>query len=223
MLTRDPQIPDRKPIYPTASPYVTRKLTTKPTASEPTLQLAPGETTQNSPPPGPTPTDRLASQIKVLRLHLYNGSLATENAFNDLLTYAFRQETRLADTIASLAPSPQTGEKLLPGAIYVLVATLAGSIVTRNRNILLRATVPLGVGIAAGWALIPVTMRNVGDLVWEYEKEVPVIADSHLAIRDAALQAWKATVRETKGVAEKVDSATDRGRQALEGWVEKGK
>jgi MICOS complex subunit MIC26 len=83
--------------------------------------------------------------------------------------------------------------------------------------------VPLGVGIAAGWALIPVTMRNVGDLVWEYEKEVPVIADSHLAIRDAALQAWKATVRETKGVAEKVDNATEKSRQALEGWVEKGK
>ena len=62
------------------------------------------------------------------------------------MSYAFKKEKNFTNTIASLAPSPETGEQLLPGAIYVLVATLAGSIVSRNRGIFLRATVPLAVG-----------------------------------------------------------------------------
>ena len=104
-----------------------------------------------------------------------------------------------------------------------MVATLAGSIVSRNRNILLRASVPLGFGVAAGWLLIPVTMRNVGDLLWTYEERVPVVRDSHLAVRDAAMRAWRTTVRETKHVVQKVESGTEEGRRAVEGWVEKGR
>lgn len=103
------------------------------------------------------------------------------------------------------------------------MATLAGSIVSRNRNILLRATFPLGVGIAAGWALIPVTMRNVGDLLWEYEKRVPVVADTHLQIRSLGQDAWKRMREGGAAVAQSADDATRQARGAVEGWVEKGK
>ncbi|ETN39863.1 uncharacterized protein HMPREF1541_06089 [Cyphellophora europaea CBS 101466] len=206
---------DRKPIYSDAVPFASPKA--------PTLPLPGNGSTHNSEPSRPTPTDLLAAQIKHGRLALYELSLSTENAFNRGLSYAFKKETQLADTIASLAPAPSTGEQLLPGGIYVLVATLAGSIVSRNRGILLRATFPLGVGIAAGWALIPVTMRNVGDLIWEYEKRVPALADTHLQIRSFGEDAWH-RVREGGAVAVKrVDSATDQARGAVEGWVEKGK
>jgi MICOS complex subunit MIC26 len=209
------QIPDRKPIYTDSVPYAT--------PAAPTLPLPNNESTQNSAPTPPTPTDRLAAQIKVLRLALYDLSLSTEKTFNNALTYTFRKETQIADTIANLAPGPETGEQLLPGAIYVLVSTLAGSIVTRNRNILLRATFPLGVGVVAGWTLIPVTMRNVGDLMWEYEKRVPVVADSHLQVRAFGEDAWRRLRESGRVVADKVDSSTGEGRKMIEGWVEKGK
>ena len=78
-----------------------------------------------------------------------------EKHFNAGLTWAFRKETDFTNTIAKIAPGPETGEQLLPGLIYVLVATMAGSIVSRNRNILIRATFPAAVGITAGEHYFP--------------------------------------------------------------------
>ena len=89
-------------------------------------------------------------------------------------------ENSFTSTIASLAPPPQSGEKLLPGTLYVLVAAMTGSIISRNRNIVLRGVVPLAVGIGAGWVFLPITMRNISDLLWKYEEKFPAIADSHL-------------------------------------------
>lgn len=98
----------------------------------------------------PTPTDRLEKQVRRARLWLYGQAVAVEDSVNAGLTWAFRKETNFTNTIASLAPSPETGEQLLPGLIYVLVATMAGSIVSRNRNLLVRATFPIAVGVTAG-------------------------------------------------------------------------
>ena len=90
---------------------------------------------------------------------------------------ALHLEDSFTSTVASLAPSPQSGEKLMPGTLYVLVAAMTGSIVSRNRNIILRGAIPLAVGIGAGWVVLPVTMRNVSDLLWKYEQRFPAVAD----------------------------------------------
>ena len=94
---------------------------------------------------------------------------------------------------------------------------------SRNRGIFLRATFPLAVGIGAGWALIPVTMTNVGDLCWDYERRVPVVADTHLLIRKMAMDSWRVARRQSQVVLERADEATVKGREAVEGWVERGK
>lgn len=146
-----------------------------------------------------------------------------EDGLNNTLSYAFKKEEYFTNTIASLAPAPQTGEQLLPGVIYVLVATLAGSIVSRNRGLFLRATVPLAVGITAGWMLIPVTMRNTSDLIWEYEKRVPVVSETHATVGGFARQAWREMSARGKVVSEKADVAASDVRRGIEGWVEKGK
>lgn len=139
------------------------------------------------------------------------------------MTWAFRKETNLANTIASLAPSPESGEQLLPGAIYVLVSTMAGSIVTRNRGIFVRATFPLAVGITAGWMLIPVTMRNTSDLIWEYEKRVPAISETHLQIRDAVQETWKQARTYAQGATRWADDTASETRKKVEDLVSKGK
>jgi MICOS complex subunit MIC26 len=156
-------------------------------------------------------------------MFLYRHSLSAETSFNGFLTWAFRKETDFSNTMASLAPSPETGEQLLPGAIYVLVATLAGSIVSRNRGIVLRTTVPLAVGIAAGWYLIPVTMRNTSDLIWEYEKKVPALADTHSEISKLVYEAWRQTRGYTKGAVEWADEKSVEARKTVEDMVSKGK
>lgn len=132
-------------------------------------------------------------------------------------------ESSFTNTIASLAPPKESGERIMPGAIYVLVAAMAGSIVSRNRNILLRAATPLAVGIGAGWVVLPITMRNMGDLVWDYEKKAPVISENHLRIRHAVEEGWRQTKVHGEATARFVDGKVTQARRTMEEWVRKGR
>lgn len=154
---------------------------------------------------------------------LYGHAVAAENKINQLMDSALDLEDSFTSTVASLAPSPQSGEKLLPGTLYVLVAAMTGSIVSRNRNILLRATVPLAVGIGAGWVVLPVTMRNVSDLLWKYEQRFPAVADGHLRTREGIEKAWRMARIHTKQAVDIVDEKVSSGRGAVEDWVKKGR
>ncbi|KAF8860747.1 mitochondrial protein-like protein [Acephala macrosclerotiorum] len=170
-----------------------------------------------------TPTDRLAVQIGKTRLFLHGHVAAAEEKVNQFMDSALNLEESFTSTIASLAPSPQSGEKLMPGSLYVLVAAMTGSIVSRNRNILLRATVPLAVGIGAGWVVLPVTMRNVSDLLWKYEQRFPAIADGHIRTREGIEKAWRMARIHTQQAVNIVDDKVSSGREAIEDWVKKGK
>lgn len=139
------------------------------------------------------------------------------------MTWALNKETSLANTISSLAPPPSTGEQVLPGAIYVLVATMAGSIISRNRGVLVRATFPLAVGFTAAWVLIPVTMRNVADLTWEYEKRVPAVAETHTQVAGLAKEAWRQTRVHTQAFTRWADETAGEARERIEKWVSNGK
>ena len=162
-----PQIQSKKPIYddfegldaltPVSRPKIPSQATSAPavTPSNPVtaaLQEAvasPSTTETVFRQRRPTPTDRLAAQIRRGRLFLYNQACTAEDAINSGMSRAFDLEHSFTSTVASLAPGRETNEKLMPGLIYVLVAGMAGSIVSRNRNILLRTSVPLALGIGA--------------------------------------------------------------------------
>ena len=111
----------------------------------------------------------------------------------------------------------------MPGSLYVLVAAMTGSIVSRNRNLLLRAIVPAAVGLGTAWVVLPLTMRNVGDLVWKYEEKVPVISLNHLRIRGAVGEAVNESKNAYARVREAVEQGVTESREAIEGWVRKGK
>lgn len=136
---------------------------------------------------------------------------------------AFHLEKSFTDTIAGLAPPAESGEKLMPGLVYVLVAAMAGSIVTRRSNILLRATVPAAFGVAMGWTAIPVTMTNVSELAWKYEQRFPVVAQGHLQTKEA----WKQSISFARAHAQvgrnMVDEKVKTARETVEDWVRKGK
>lgn len=174
-------------------------------------------------PHGPTPTDRLALQIRTARLFLYRHACGAEDAVNRAMDRAFHLEKSFTDTLAGLAPPAASGEKLMPGLVYVLVAAMAGSIVTRRSNVLLRATVPAAFGVAMGWAAVPVTMGNVADLAWRYEQRFPVVAEGHVRAREA----WRDGVRyaraQTQVGREMVDEKVKSARETVEDWVRKGK
>ncbi|KAI1312407.1 apolipo protein O-domain-containing protein [Xylaria venustula] len=171
----------------------------------------------------PTPTDRLATQIGKARLFLYKQAVSAEDGVNAAVDKAFNLERSFTSTIASLAPSRESGEQLMPGLVYVLVASMAGSIISRNRNILLRASFPLALGIGAGWVVIPVTMGNVADLLWTYEKRFPAIADAHVQTRESIQRAWHMTKIHAELGKSYVDDKVSDARDVVEDWVKKGK
>ncbi|KAH9909348.1 apolipo protein O-domain-containing protein [Xylariomycetidae sp. FL2044] len=192
-----------------------------PAPSSSSLESKLTTTTSNS--HGPTPTDRLAVQVGKARMFLHRYATATEDAVNSAVDSAFDLEQSFTSTVASLAPSRESGERLMPGLVYVLVASMAGSIVTRNRNVLLRAAVPLALGLGAGWVLVPVTMGNVSDLLWRYEQRFPAVADAHLRTRDGLRQGWSFARVHADAGKQKVEETVHDARDLVEGWVKKGK
>ncbi|EER23913.1 hypothetical protein CPC735_052830 [Coccidioides posadasii C735 delta SOWgp] len=212
----------RKPIYDEdgdSTPVEAQK----PLSVTPTPSSTPLPSTTSNPSNYESPTDQLAKQIRQVRLFLYDHSLAAENAFNDALSRALNAESRFTSTIASLAPSRESGERLLPGSIYVIVTAMAGSIVSRNRGIFLRTATPLTAGTIAAWTLLPVTMRNISDLVWEYEKKVPALAEQHVKARDAAEESWRQAVAHSGYARTWLEGKIGEGRQTLEEWISKGR
>jgi organizing structure protein 2 len=156
-------------------------------------------------------------------MFLYAHIAAAEDKVNSLMDSYFHLENSFTGTIASLAPSPQSGEKLMPGCLYVLVAAMSGSIISRNRNVLLRGAVPLALGIGAGWIVLPVTMRNISDLLWTYEENFPIVAEGHLRTRKSLEKAWEMAKIHKDQAVRIVDEKIVEGREAIEGWVKKGK
>lgn len=158
-----------------------------------------------------------------MRIFIQHYVASAEDAVNGFMASAFRLERSFTSTVASLAPDPATGERLMPGLVYVLVAAMGGSILSRRRGIVLRAVAPTALGVGAGWVVIPHTMRNVGDLVWEGEKKVPGLAEGHQQLRDG-IESGVRWGRTHLGLGLRtVDAKVGETRDAIEWWVRKGK
>jgi len=192
------------------------------TAPSPTGPAAPS-TPSTSTPYRPTPTDRLAVQVGYARMALYRQAVRAEDGVNNALTETLRLEHSFTSTIRSLAPPKESGEKVFPGGLYVLVATMAGSIVARNRNIVARATVPAAIGIGAAYAVLPITMKNVGDLVWTYEERYPVLADAHLRTKERITRFWETGKAHSAMTVAMVQDKVGETRASMEDWVKKGR
>ena len=167
-------------------------------------------------------TSQLATYVRQARIFTHAHVALAENKFNEGAKAFFDIENNITSTIADLAPDPRTGEKVLPGAIYVVVAGMAGSIITRNRNILLRASVPVALAVGASNYLLPHTSANIGALVWRWEQRFPVVADGHLRARRAVTKSVEDAQRATFDARRQLDDGVRRTRQTLEDWVKKG-
>lgn len=217
----DFEVPIPKAAGPTPSPFSD----TIPRASSPESPSAETQPlpSSSSPARGPTPTDRLAVQIGRARLFLYEHATRAEDAVNRGMDQAFHLEKSFTQTVASLAPARESGEQLMPGLVYVLVAGMAGSIVSRNRNVLLRAAAPLALGVGAGWLVLPVTMNNVSGLLWKYEQKFPVIAEAHIRTRENIFKSLEMAKIHSQASRQYVDEKVTGVRDTVEDWVKKGK
>ncbi|KUI62503.1 MICOS subunit MIC26 [Cytospora mali] len=224
---------NKKPIYDDFDAVPTTATLPPPKAATQSTTTTPAPETPSSSPlkevvsyqynHGPTPTDRLADQVREVRLFLYRHACNAEDAVNRTMDRAFNLEKSFTDTIASLAPPAESGEKLMPGMVYVLVAAMAGSIVTRRSNILLRATVPAAFGVGMASTVLPFTMNNVSELTWKYEQRFPVVAQGHIQAKESLRRGVSFVKVHAKLGQDIVDEKVKGVRETVEEWVRKGK
>lgn len=105
----------------------------------------------------------------------------------------------------------------------MLVAAMAGSIISRNRNIALRFLTPIATGVTTAHYVVPRTTENVGNLVWKYEEKYPVVRDGHLRATEGVrhfLETGKAHSQMGLAMAEQKVAGV---RETVEEWVRKGR
>ncbi|QSL66569.1 hypothetical protein MERGE_000951 [Pneumocystis wakefieldiae] len=64
---------------------------------------------------------------------------------------------------------PSNGE-IISGGLYVMIAGMAGLILTRKRSFLIRFTTPIFISLAASTIFLPETHRNFRNIMWKYKQ-----------------------------------------------------
>ncbi|KAF6749873.1 apolipo protein O-domain-containing protein, partial [Ephemerocybe angulata] len=106
-------------------------------------------------------------------------------------------------------------ESLTPGLLYVGVATLTGSILTRTRALPTRILLPPLFLVFSARHFLPNTTANLGEYLGNLEEVyLPTLAEKHEVAKAHSEMAWERVKEKTVGVRRKVD-------EGVEGWVEK--
>ncbi|EPS44213.1 hypothetical protein H072_1790 [Dactylellina haptotyla CBS 200.50] len=224
VYAEEPNLSSKKSIYDDYTPPAPTP-STPPRSSFPSLPSlgfgSPSE--EESTEPKATPTERLASQIGVGRKVLHTEVTKVQRHLDRLFDKYLHIEHSVTTTVADLAPSHRSGETIIPGAIFVAISAMAGSVVARRRMFPVRFLTPVITGVAASWYFLPETSRNVGNLAWKWEQKVPQVAETHMAIRNGVVDGWKATTDGYKSARGYVEDSTSSARRTIEGWVKTSK
>jgi MICOS complex subunit MIC26 len=100
---------------------------------------------------------------------------------------------------------------------------MGASVLTRNRNILLRATLPLAMGVGAAKYVLPETSKNVGQLVWRWEQKWPAVAETHAKTQERLSRFVETGIEHSRMSGQMVAQKVTGVREGLEAWVRKGR
>lgn len=139
------------------------------------------------------------------RAWLHDKTVKGQEQVNSVFDRYLNAERNVTSTLGEIKSD---SEDILPGGIYVLVSTLSGSILVRNRNILLRGVAPAVFGIAAFRYFLPQTFDNTGKLIWKFEQKAPALADAHVNAHN-----------QVEGLVKDVNTAVADSKAALESGV----
>ncbi|CAO3687624.1 unnamed protein product [Umbelopsis vinacea] len=111
------------------------------------------------------------------------------------------------------------GEHVMPNALYVGVAALAGTIVARRRNVILRFATSTAFAVGTSYYLMPNTTRNIGEHLERLERKYPPLYDAHQQINEAVGDARKQvddTISQLTGAASDATSQISTKAKQLE-------
>ncbi|CAJ0753376.1 23001_t:CDS:10, partial [Entrophospora sp. SA101] len=110
---------------------------------------------------------KLEESIRDTRIKIIKSSKELEKKINNI-TDKWIEKEKHAEKLLKEVISPD--EKLMPNVLYIAVAGLAGTIVARNSNILVRIISPLLFTVSSSYYFLPKTSRNIASKLQEYEK-----------------------------------------------------
>lgn len=110
----------------------------------------------------------LQSKIESIRTFFNQTWISTEGKLDQLTTSYHTKEQHFSTTIAKLH---DRDEDLLPGSIYIAIAALTGSIITRRSNIVFRGIAPVILGTLAFKFALPITFKNSTSFLHKIEHE----------------------------------------------------
>lgn len=126
-------------------------------------------------------SEYLEKYVGVARSWLYGKTEIARTQIDSGLQKYLNVERSITSTVNEIRSDK---EDILPGGIYVLVSTLSGSIIARNRNFLIRGISPVVFGVVAFRFFLPETYSNTGKLIWKFEQKVPEIAEAHTSAHE---------------------------------------
>ncbi|KAI7907990.1 apolipo protein O-domain-containing protein [Cokeromyces recurvatus] len=106
-------------------------------------------------------------------------------------------------------------EELFPNLFYVGVAALAGTIIARNRNIVIRFLTSTTLAVGTSYYLIPKTTHNIALQLQRLEQRYPPLQAAHESVNETVNDVRKqidATVAQLRGA---VDENTIKLRQQI--------
>ncbi|CAO3663098.1 unnamed protein product [Rhizopus stolonifer] len=95
------------------------------------------------------------------------------------------------DVTTNINNTIDKGEELNPNLLYVGVAALAGTIIARNRNIVLRFLTSTTLAVGTSYYLLPKTTSNVFQHLERLEKRYPQLQAAHQSVNESVDDAYK--------------------------------
>lgn len=109
-------------------------------------------------------------------------------------------------------------ESLTPGLLYVGVATLTGSILSRNRFILTRFILPPAFLVASAHHFLPQTTHNLSAYLGSLEDAyLPTVAEKHDIAKAHSSMAWERLKEATADARAKANSTALRSVERVQG------
>ncbi|CAG8475229.1 8388_t:CDS:2 [Paraglomus brasilianum] len=106
-------------------------------------------------------------------------------------------------------------ERLMPEVLYIAVATFAGMVITRNRNILIRLASPVAFAVAASYYFIPRTARNITNRMDEYGQESRTITAVRSTLSDVVRNSKESVEVAVKDISDAVTGSKSQSKKGV--------
>lgn len=156
-------------------------------------------------------------QVEHVRCWINSIMSKFEHAEQNASDRFFGEEYEVISVVSKLHDK---SEPVLPSVIYILIAGLGGSIISRRQNIMVRALVPTLFGVGTWAALMPQTFENaILYLTTDQSRNIPKIANVQKEIDKQVEEVRQQTSEFLDKVEAETETWVSKTRKTVENWI----